>query len=128
MLIGFGIWCAIAGCVALLAGVTSRRRAGRLRRHGVATWATVIAAARDGDPGATTVQYSLPDGRVAEHRCPAAIRPVRALLPGERVQVWYDPADPREVLVSGRDGRCGDSAFAVAGVLLVLAGVWIAGH
>lgn len=131
-MLAIGIWFAVAGGVAVLAGVTSRRRAGRLRQRGVAAWATVISAPRRSDddlPGAATmIRYPLQDGRVTEQRCPAAVRKASALLPGQKVQVWYDQADPGEVLVSGRDGRYSDRAFAIAGMLLVLGGVWIAGH
>jgi Protein of unknown function (DUF3592) len=133
MLIAFGLWCALAGAVALLAGVTARRRAGRLRQRGIAAWATVFAAARTGDefspPGTETmIRYSLPDGRVSEQRCPPGIRRSNRLLPGEKVRVWYNPADPGDVLVSSRDGRYSDRTFAIAGIMLILAGVWIAGH
>jgi hypothetical protein len=46
MLIAFGLWCSFAGGVALLAGVTARRRAGRLRQCGIAARATVFAVVR----------------------------------------------------------------------------------
>ena len=133
MLIVFGLWCAFAGGVALLAGVTARRRAGRLRQRGIAAWATVFAATRAGDEFSppdvdTMIRYSLPDGRVTEQRCPPGVRRSNRLLPGEKVQVWYDPADPGDVLVSSREGRHGDRVFAIVGFMLILAGVWIAGH
>ena len=46
-------------------------------------------------------------------------------LPGERVLVWYDPADPLDVLVQGYEGRVSDMAFVIAGALLVAAGAVI---
>jgi len=54
------------------------------------------------------------------------VRPARrsaALSPGERVLIWYDPADPGDVLVYGSDGRWSDWLFLTAGALLVIVGV-----
>ena len=57
MSILIGVWFAVAGGLAVLAGLTGMRRVRRLRRNGVATWAaTVEPPARagereDGSPG-----------------------------------------------------------------------------
>ena len=48
-----------------------------------------------------------------------------ALLPGERVLIWYDPADPLDVRVQGYEGRVSDLVFVIAGALLVAAGAVI---
>ena len=40
--------------------------------------------------------------------------------------VWYDPADPLDILVYGREGRASNLTFAIAGAVLMLAGVGIA--
>ena len=45
---------------------------------------------------------------------------------GQKVLVWYDPADPQDVLVYGRDGRIADLGFVLAGTVFVLAGAAIA--
>ncbi|HEX8007267.1 MAG TPA: DUF3592 domain-containing protein, partial [Trebonia sp.] len=50
----------------------------------------------------------------------------KTLRPGQSVLVWYDPKDPMDVLVYGREGRLSDRMFVAAGVVLVLAGVAIA--
>lgn len=133
-----GIWFAFAGGVAVLAGLTAMRRADRLRLRGITAWATVVrgpdAAADPAGAGdrdySTLIRYTLADGRIMERRFSAPLRRARALIPGERVQVWYDPADPAEVLVRGRDGRYVDWAFAITGILLIFAGTGIArfGH
>jgi hypothetical protein len=75
------------------------------------------------------IQYSLTDGRVIERLCPRPVR--RAAWPavGQRVPVWYDPADPTDVLVNGWDGRYSDLAFLAVGVFFIVFGMGIAfGH
>ena len=69
---------------------------------------------------------ALADGRVIER--PGGRRPGRtsALAPGQRVLVWYDPANPDDVLTYGRTGRRSDWTFLAAGLLLIVAGAVIA--
>jgi hypothetical protein len=122
MATALGIWIALAGVPAALAGLTGMRRVRRLRRDGVRAWATVVPLIADGERQAA-LRYTLPDGEVLEK--PAAGR-ARALLPGERVLIWYDQADPLDVLVSGREKKVSDLVFVVAGAALVAAGVIIA--
>jgi len=129
-----GIWFAIAGAVAVLAGLSAMRRADGLRLRGVAAWATVargpdpagdVPDGGDPDPG-LLIRYTLADGRPMEQPCPASLRKSSALIPGEKVRIWYDGTNPDEVLISGRDGHYGDWAFAITGILLILAGTGIA--
>jgi hypothetical protein len=47
----------------------------------------------------------------------------KRLAPGERVLTWYDPADPGDVLVFGKDARRADQVFLALGTLFVIAGV-----
>jgi hypothetical protein len=47
------------------------------------------------------------------------------LMPGERVLIWYDPADPLDVIVRGREGRAADLVFVIAGAALLAAGAAI---
>ena len=135
MSIVIGVWFALAGGVALLAGVTAMRRADRLRLRGVAAWATVVGrAGKSGDwgsePDRTLLRFPLADGRQMELACPVPVRKDRRLIPGEKVRVWYDRMDPGEVLVSGFDKHKVDWAFAITGALLILVGTGIArfGH
>jgi len=46
-----GVWLALAGAVALLAGLSSRHRARRLRRHGLTTWGVTVTPPDKADPG-----------------------------------------------------------------------------
>jgi hypothetical protein len=130
-MIVFGLWLALAGGVALLAGVTAARRARRLREQGTSAWGLVVAAPRPADPDEPRrrplIQYRLADGRTLQQLCPGTLRRSRELVPGDRVLVWYDPADPGEVVVYRRDGRNSDRVFAAAGLLFIVLGVWLAG-
>ena len=65
------------------------------------------------------------DGRIIEQTFPHP-RKAAALKPGQKVLVWYDPADPSDVLVYGRYGRRADGIFIAAGIGLVIAGAVIA--
>jgi hypothetical protein len=70
------------------------------------------------------LQYTLTDGRVLER--PARTRRAAPLAPGQKVLIWYDPDDPAEVLVYGRDGRASDLVFIGIGLAFLLAGAAIA--
>lgn len=87
----------------------------------------VVPARMDADaPRRNLIQYPLEDGRVIERLCPRPIRKATAPSAGQRVLVWYDPAD---VLVNGWDGRFGDLAFLAVGVFFLVVGMSIAfGH
>ena len=78
------------------------------------------------DSDQTMLQYTLQDGRVLERICPG---PARSGY-GEKVLVWYDPVDPQDILIYGRDGRFANRAFLAVGVLFIALGIWIAalGH
>jgi hypothetical protein len=119
-----GIWFALAGVISAIVGLTGTRRISRLRRDGVQAWAVVVPshpADADGERE-VVLQYTLPDGRALEKY---SAERTGALLPGERVLIWYDPADPQDVLVRGREGRVSDLVFVIAGAALLAAGAVI---
>jgi hypothetical protein len=132
MLIVIGVWFALAGGLAALAGLTGMRRARRLRRGGSPVWAVALPRpvsmdeGAGGSPGRTVIQYTLADGRVVERVSPGSARKAAMLRPGQKVLVWYDPDDPQDVLVYGREGRVADLAFVIAGALFIVLGVGIA--
>jgi hypothetical protein len=136
VLIVIGVWFALAGGVAALAGLTAMRRARRLRRRGSPVWAVALPGpvsmdeGPGGPPGRTVIQYALADGRVVERVSPGSARKAARLRPGQKVLVWYDPDDPQDVLVYGREGRVADLAFVIAGALFIALGAGIAasGH
>ncbi len=133
MPIAIGVWFALAGAIAALAGLSGMRRSRRLRRDGLSAWAVAVSPAvpaadpSDGSPRRTLIQYSIPDGRVVERISPRPARKAASLRPGQQVLVWYDPEDPEDVLVYGREGRAADRVFVAVGVLFVLIGTGIAG-
>ncbi|HEY7432945.1 MAG TPA: DUF3592 domain-containing protein [Streptosporangiaceae bacterium] len=132
MLVVVGVWFALAGGVAALAGLAARHRSRRLRRRGVAAWALAVRPpVPPGEPpgrppGRTLVQYALPDGRVLEGRSPGSARKSSSLAPGEKVLIWYDPGDPQEILVYGHDRMLSDLALVTVGALFIVLGGSIA--
>jgi len=136
MLILFGIWVAVAGGVAALAGLSGLHRVRRLRRDGVTAWALAVPepVLAGGEPadrdGRLRLQYTLADGRMIERIGPAPRRKPGMPRPGDKVLIWYDPADPDDVLVYGRWGRTADRVFLTIGLLLIGVGtaIAVAGH
>jgi hypothetical protein len=126
MAVAIGVWMAITGLPAALVGLFARRRIRQLRRDGVRVWAVALNQPRDDGGPLVTLQYQLTDGRVVEQSAPAGARRGAPLLPGNKVLIWYDPADPMEILIYGREGRASDLAFVVVGVILAVAGTAIA--
>jgi hypothetical protein len=136
MLIVIGVWVAIAGAVAALAGLSGMHRVRRLLGGGVATWAVPVPEPvpepEEGVSGPeetvprVLLQYRLTDGRVLERSARARAANKAPLRPGEPVLIWYDPTDPDDILIYGRWGRAADRAFLAAGTLLVLTGVALA--
>jgi hypothetical protein len=124
MAIAVGVWIALAGALALLVGVAARRHARRLRGTGVRAWATAVHRPHPRGSQRVSLQYTLADGRVLERPLPA--RRAALLSPGKKVLVWYDPKDPTDVLVYGRDGRMSDLAFIIVGLTFMIIGTVIA--
>jgi Protein of unknown function (DUF3592) len=118
-----GIWMALSGVLPALAGLTSLRRARRLRRRGVQAWAAAVPDSSPNGERGPALQYRLPNGRTLEK---LGAGKAAALLPGERVSIWYDPAKPEHILVRGDDGRAADLVGVIAGALLMAAGSVIA--
>jgi hypothetical protein len=127
-----GVLVALPGGLAALAGVAAMHRRRWLRRGGVTTWAMAVPSPVATDehgsrlPPRTLIQYQLTDGTVMEQICPRPAGRAASLQPGQKVLIWYDPADPQDVLVYGREGRRADRAFVLVGALLILVGTGIA--
>jgi hypothetical protein len=125
-----GLVFAFAGGVAALAGMTARSRVRRLRRSGRPAWAMVVPSPISADEGESPcrhlIQYPLEDGNVIERLCPRPIRKAASPTVGQRVPIWYDPADPTDVLVNGWDGRYSDRAFLAVGLFFIVLGLAVA--
>lgn len=112
MSIVIGVWFALA---AGLAGLSGMRRSRRLRSSGQPAWAVAAVESPGGPARRILLQFALADGRVIERSCPQPARKATSPTPGQKVLIWYDPVDPLDVLVFGRDGRHADRAFVAAG-------------
>jgi Protein of unknown function (DUF3592) len=124
-----GVWFAIAGAVAALAGLYGMRRAWRLRRDGVRTWGMAVLPPVshqddfDASPESILIQYTLVDGRVLERLTPRPVRAHTAPQVGQPVAIWYNPEDPDEILVYGRETRLSDRALVIIGLLFIVIGI-----
>ena len=136
MLVITGLVLALAGALGAIAGLTDMRRMRRLRRSGVKEWATVVYPAsppsRRGDdsgPLPAMLRYSIADGRVAEQVFPRSAE-ADTLDRDQKILVWYDPADPSDVLVYRRHCGRANVVFLAVGSALFAAGLAIAalGH
>ncbi|MEV7354084.1 DUF3592 domain-containing protein [Kitasatospora sp. NPDC088264] len=120
----------LGGVVAYLAGVVGLRDLRRLRRVGVPALALVrarVPAPEDRAlPPRPLLQFETEDGRVVEVFSPVPSTPRHPLPDGGHVQVRYDPADPRQVLVEGRERRPLEYGFVALGLLMVLAAITLA--
>ncbi|MGW9174404.1 hypothetical protein [Streptomyces decoyicus] len=115
---------AFGGLLAALAGGYGLRQARRVRRTGVRVEALVKRP-----PDSTSDESALPrpllqfvteDDRVVEVVCPVTPTPQRPLNDGDHVLVLYDPADPRTVVVHGRERLGLERAFIDGGTVVVL--------
>ncbi len=127
-----GIWIALAGVLPVIVGLAAMRRVARLRQGGVNTWALTVPPRLGNGTGGTGggryvgLQYTLADGRVLEKLVPARGGKIGTLRPGQQILIWYDPADPMDILVYGRPGRVSDTAFVLAGLALMAGGAVLA--
>ncbi|MGW8762492.1 DUF3592 domain-containing protein [Streptomyces sp. NPDC055815] len=124
----------LGGAVVHLVGAVGLSRIHRLRREGVTVPALVryrSAGEEDGGyPRRPSLQFATLDGRVIEVVCPVPPSRTQALVDGGEVSVTYDPVDPSQILVDGRERRgleyalmgCG-AAVALAAMAMVLAAV-----
>jgi hypothetical protein len=123
-----GVLLALGGALAAVTGLTGLARIRRLRRAGATAWGTILAAPPDdGEPereavSRFSVRFALTDGQVIERA--GGRRPARreSLAPGQKVLVWYNPADPGDAVIYGREGRRLEWAFLAAGLLLIAGG------
>ncbi|WP_035802890.1 DUF3592 domain-containing protein [Kitasatospora mediocidica] len=118
------VWAAVGGAVAYLAGVTGLAETRRLRRDGIPVQALVRQRPTDRSEstGASRplLQFATRDGLVMEVFSPVCSSRAHPLVDGRHVLVRYDPADPRQVLVQGRERRGVEYAFIALGAGVVL--------
>lgn len=121
VLAGFTVF---GGLVALLAGAYGLRETRRIAAAGGVAWA-LVKPTMPGS-GRPLLQYETADGQVLE--LPSPVPPTRRepLTPGARVQLAYDPADPREVVLLGRERTGLDRTFVAAGAAVLAVGLVLA--
>ncbi|MGV9267529.1 DUF3592 domain-containing protein [Kitasatospora sp. NPDC003701] len=119
------VFAGLGGLVAHLAGVAGLRDLQRLRRVGVPVRALVrerLPAPEDRSAvSRPLLQFTTEDGRVVEVFSPVPSSRRVPLVDGSYVALRYDPADPRLVLVAGRERRRLEYAFLGLGGVMVLA-------
>jgi hypothetical protein len=125
LVIGLGLFVGVGGIVAWLAGAAGLNEIDRLRRVGRHTSALVRYRApraddRVGSPR-PLLQFATDGGGVMEVFSPVPSSRSHALVDGERIAITYDPLDPRQVLVDGRERRWLEYCFLALGAVAVLA-------
>ncbi|MFF5537209.1 DUF3592 domain-containing protein [Streptomyces cinerochromogenes] len=131
-LIGAGVPL-LLGTVFMAVGLTLRRRTRRLRQQGAKARGTVVRfhTRRDVDGNGTmyspVVQWVAGDGRTVEAVSPVARNTVGDLRAGAAVTVFYDPDNPKRMLIDGHDGAALVVVFCILGAVLLAAGVLVVG-
>ncbi len=120
----FAALTSFGGLVALLAGAYGLRQTRRITAVGE----TVTALVKPPPQGAERplLQFETLDGRVMEVSSPVPPGRRLPLRTGTEVRIAYDPADPRDVVLPGRDRVRLDQGFVAAGAVLVVLGVVLA--
>ncbi|MER5910163.1 DUF3592 domain-containing protein [Streptomyces sp. NPDC001982] len=118
---------AFGGMLAVLAGAYGLRQARRVTRTGVRVEALVKrrpgGTPEESPPPRPLLQFVTEDHRVMEVVCPVPPTRRQPLIDGGNVLVSYDPADPRNVVVHGRERLGPERVFIVGGALVVLLSV-----
>ncbi|MEU5997937.1 DUF3592 domain-containing protein [Streptomyces sp. NPDC047197] len=119
-----GVFTALGGLVALLAGAYGLRRTRRVTAAGEVAQALV----KEVRPGAERplLQFETGDGSVVEVVSPVPPSRERPLAAGERVRIAYDSDDPREAVLLGRERRGVDRGFVAVGAAAVVLGLALA--
>lgn len=118
---------AFGGMFAVLVGAYGLRQARRLSETGVRVQALVkrhpAAVREESAMLRPLLQFVTEDDRVMEVVCPVPSTRRQAFGDGDNVHVSYDPADPRIVVLHGRERLGPERAFRVGGALVVLLSV-----
>ncbi|WP_413754678.1 DUF3592 domain-containing protein [Streptomyces sp. R-74717] len=113
--------------LAVLVGAYGLRQARRVRETGVRVQALVKRHSgevrEESAPLHPLLQFVTDNDRVMEVVCPVPPTRRRPFKDGDNVLVSYDPADPRNVVVHGRERLGPERAFIAGGALVVLLSV-----
>ncbi|MET8330958.1 DUF3592 domain-containing protein [Streptomyces sp. NPDC005181] len=118
---------AFGGMFAVLVGAYGLRQARRVSATGVRVQALVKRrpgeTCEESVPPRPLLQFVTEDDRVMEVVCPVPSTRRRPVNDGDNVLVSYDPADPRNVVVQGRERLGPERVFIAGGALVVLLSV-----
>jgi hypothetical protein len=121
-----GVVIVLGGVVSVVAGVTGRRRSRRIRGEGETAWATIVPAPRhpEYEPSAyrPLLRFRTSDGRAVEVFSPLPPTRGRPLVEGQKVLVYFDPAEPTQVLLHAGRERA-DIVFIVLGAVAIVGAV-----
>ncbi|MFI9274368.1 DUF3592 domain-containing protein [Kitasatospora sp. NPDC052896] len=121
---GLALFAGLGGLVAYLAGAVGLHEIRRLRQSGTSAQALVRYRALGPEDRSGAIrpllQFATEDGRVVEVFSPVPPGRSHPLVDGATVRVRYDPADPRQVLVDGRERRGLEYAFLGLGTAVLL--------
>jgi len=123
--VAFGVLLVLVGLGLVTGGVAMLRRAGRAPRTRVPVGAVVVHRTSHVRPSSVTFDHPVPGGWLRTRKVeglPVTGPDGRVAVPGDRITVWADPANPADVRLSA-----GSSPASMGGVALVLAGVMAAG-
>ncbi|KUM91703.1 hypothetical protein AQI88_35360 [Streptomyces cellostaticus] len=121
----------LLGTVFMAVGLIIRRRTRRLRQEGAKARGTVVRlmTRRDMDTNSTmyspVVQWVTGDGRTVETASPIASSTVGDLRPGAAVTVFYDPDNPKRMLIDGYHGGALVVVFCAVGAVALVAGLLV---
>lgn len=97
--------------MSLIAGIADWRRVRHIRAAGETAWAMIVAAPRhpEYEPSAyrPLLRFETSEGRPVEVFSPLPPTRRRPLTEGRRILVYFDPADPTQVLIHGGRQRAG---------------------
>lgn len=105
-LVFFGIFAFVGTIMGIVAANSFLKRA-KLTNDGIHTVGTVVdlvySSSSDGNGMAPVVEFNLRDGSKRTYRSPVFSSPPSYQV-GETAELWYNPANPDQVVLSGVDG------------------------
>lgn len=93
---------ALIGTLMAVGAVSSQWNDYQLTRKGVRTQGIVARLVSNGKSAAPVIEFYTPD-HVAHSYTGKVFSSPPAYRPGETVTLWYDPADPEKIVISGLD-------------------------
>ena len=130
-LIGVGVPL-LLGTVFMAVGLVIRQRTRRLRQEGAKACGTVVGLQTHRDTGTNVtmyhpvVQWVTGDGQTVESVSSIGSSTVGDLRPGVAVTVFYDPDNPKRMIIDGHSGGALVVVFCTLGAVGLAAGLLVA--